>query len=134
MPRVVKLQVPSQLRELCEQIERWRLTRLSRTRIPEELWRAAAVVAKRVGIHPVAKALRLDYYDLKRRVDELSAPLARLSSHPGFIEVSPECPPAPSRVSLAVQMERADGARFQVQLSNVEQLLQLAEVFWRRRQ
>ena len=50
-------------------MERWRGTRRARARIPEPLWGAVVKVAVRYGIHRTAKALRLDYYSLKRRVE-----------------------------------------------------------------
>jgi hypothetical protein len=38
-------------------------------RIPEPLWAAAVKAAGRHGVHQTARALRLDYYSLKRRVE-----------------------------------------------------------------
>ena len=41
-----------------------------RSRIPEPLWASAVEVAVAYGIHWAAKALRLSYYALKKRVAE----------------------------------------------------------------
>ena len=49
-------------------IERWRQRRRPRARIPEELWREAAELACEYGINRTAKALRLDYNSLKKRL------------------------------------------------------------------
>jgi hypothetical protein len=37
--------------------------------MPEELWQTAARLAEKHGINPTAKALRLQYYGLKDRID-----------------------------------------------------------------
>lgn len=47
---------------------RWRRTRRGKTPIPEELWSAAAAVARRDGINQTAVALHLDGGKLKRRM------------------------------------------------------------------
>jgi len=40
-------------------------------RMPEALWKAAARLARAHGLSPVAKALGLDYYSLKKRTDTI---------------------------------------------------------------
>jgi hypothetical protein len=62
--------LPARLAEVRRRIERWRRTRKVRSRIPEPLWALAVEVAGTYGIHQVAKALRLSYYALKKRVIE----------------------------------------------------------------
>jgi hypothetical protein len=62
-------ELPARVEEVRRRLERWRGTSQSRSRIPEPLWVAAVKVAGRYGIHRTAKALRLDYYSLKRRVE-----------------------------------------------------------------
>jgi hypothetical protein len=57
------------LEQLRRRFERYRWTRKVRTRIPAELWDAAAKTAGRFGIHRTCEALRLNYYDLKKRVE-----------------------------------------------------------------
>jgi len=53
--------------ELRGRLESWRRKRSGRN-MPEELWRAAAEVAESEGISAVARALGLNYGNLKRRV------------------------------------------------------------------
>lgn len=60
--------LPATLLRTQQKIERWRQRCRPRARIPEELWRQAVELAGVHGIHRIAKALRLDYYSLKRRV------------------------------------------------------------------
>ena len=65
--------LPSRLKDLRRRFERWRRTRKVRTRIPEPLWAAAVRLAGRYGIHRTAKVLRVDYYALKKRVEQDAA-------------------------------------------------------------
>ncbi len=62
--------LPARLAGVRRRIERWRRTRKARSRIPEPLWASAVEVARTHGIHLAAKALRLSYYALKKRVIE----------------------------------------------------------------
>ncbi len=69
----VSREIPARMERVRQRLERWRGRRRPRTRIPEVLWAAAVQVAGRYGIHRTAKALRLDYYSLKRRVEREAA-------------------------------------------------------------
>ena len=62
--------LPARLENLRQRFERWRRTRKVRSRIPEPLWAAAVKSAAKYGIHRTAKALRVDYYALKKRVEQ----------------------------------------------------------------
>ena len=61
--------LPARLEGLRQRFERWRRTRKARSRIPEALWAAAVKMAGTFGLHRTARALRLDYYALKKRVE-----------------------------------------------------------------
>ncbi|MCX7425403.1 MAG: hypothetical protein NTW96_07225 [Planctomycetia bacterium] len=62
-------ELPARVENVRRRFERWRRTRQSRSRIPEPPWAAAVKVAGGYGIHRTAKAMLLDYYSLKRRVE-----------------------------------------------------------------
>ena len=62
--------LPSRLETVRRRIERWRRARKARSRIPDSLWASAVEVARSYGVHRAAKALRLDYYALKKRVGQ----------------------------------------------------------------
>jgi hypothetical protein len=66
--------------------EQWRQTRQGKARIPDELWSAAAKVARRDGINRIAAALRLDGGKLKRRVLALDT-VASTAAPPAFVEL-----------------------------------------------
>jgi len=52
--------------ELRKRFEEFRSQHRTRTRLPEELWRAAAEIAERRGMNLVCRCLRLDSNSLKR--------------------------------------------------------------------
>lgn len=58
--------------------ERWRRAHRIRSRLPNGLWAAAVQAALAYGIHRVSRALRLDYYALKKRVEQQSAAVVPL--------------------------------------------------------
>jgi hypothetical protein len=57
------------LEVLRRRFERYRRTRKVRSPIPEGLWAAAAKMAGTCGINRTAKALRLNYHALQKRVE-----------------------------------------------------------------
>jgi len=65
--------LPAWLEAVQRRFERWRRTRKVRSRIPEPLWAAAVRAAGQYGIHRTAKALRVNYYGLKKRVERQAA-------------------------------------------------------------
>jgi hypothetical protein len=56
------------IEQLDERFKRWRRGRPRGTKIPEDLWAAAVALAQEQGVNRTARRLRLDYYDLKKRV------------------------------------------------------------------
>ena len=53
-------------------MEDWRKSHTPRRRLPEELWEAAVGVARQEGIYQTARVLRLDYANLKRRIETIA--------------------------------------------------------------
>lgn len=121
-----KINLPGPVTAVGRRIDAWRRTRPKRGPMPEALWREAAQLAQAHGIHPIACALRLEYYALKRHVDGARRPEA--TAQPAFVEVS-VCPSAPAP-DCVVEMERPDGARMRVRLPSQENLIALTEAFW----
>lgn len=102
--------------ELSRQLEAWRETHRPPTPIPPDLWDRAVELAAEQGIGPTARALRLDYGALKRRVE------------PGVCEPTALSPaqfvewiaPLPNHVAeCALEVVSARGARLRVELRNV---------------
>jgi hypothetical protein len=60
----------ARLQQVHERIEQWRSSRTKRSRIPQDIWQDATILGEKLGVYPVARALRLDYQGLRRRVDQ----------------------------------------------------------------
>ena len=60
--------------QLQQQLEQWRTTQRVGAKLPESFWQSAAELARHYGANPAARALRLDYTALKRRVSEGLSP------------------------------------------------------------
>lgn len=64
----------ARLQELSRELDTWRSTqKRPGRRIPEEYWTRAARLAGEFGLRKVHKLLRLQYTDLKRRVERIEA-------------------------------------------------------------
>ena len=103
---------PAALSRAQRKIEQWRTRRRPRTRIPEELWREAAQLACEHGINRTARALRLDYYALKKR----AAAAARSGERaPEFVEILPGGLSAPGP-QCTIEVEEPGGAKLRIHL------------------
>jgi hypothetical protein len=78
---------PPELFKLARGLERWRASTPGRRRIPEPLWEGAARLARTYGVSRISAALKLSYYDLKRRAHGESAAGAPTQGPPTFIEL-----------------------------------------------
>jgi hypothetical protein len=121
----------ARLSALRDRIEGWRRQRDGkRARIPEELWAAAVDVARVEGVHPTSKALRLDYYDLKGRVDRMEH--VAETETPTFIELEPDAVRGCSRKAIVeIQGPRRDRMRIEVSGASTVELAALARALWR---
>lgn len=73
--------------KLRGRLESWRRNRDGRN-MPEELWRSAARLAESEGVSAVARALGLNYGNLKRRVHGSQRRAERsLGAQPLFVEI-----------------------------------------------
>ena len=125
---------PLQLEPVAQRLNVWRAARTRGQRIPDEIWQAAVDLAHIHGLNPTAAALKLNYYDLQRRLSE-----DRLARKPPnrapFIELP--APGLPSRVEEPATLDLIDGsgARLTLRLPNAspKDLLPVVELFLRRR-
>ena len=104
---------PAALSRAQRKIERWRERRRPRTRIPEELWREAAELACAHGINRTARALRLDYYALKKRAAAAARSGERAAE---FVEILPGGLSAP-RPECMIELEDAGGVKMRIYLA-----------------
>jgi hypothetical protein len=132
--------LPAGLEDVRRRFERWRQAHRPRSRIPDSLWSAAASAAGQCGIHRTSRALRLDYYALKERVEQQSMAIAapapksvanqRFRTLPTFLELAP--PAAAGSCECTLELENAAGAKMRVHLKNVAvpDLAALSRSFW----
>jgi len=128
---------PAWLERLRRRFDRWRETREGRSHIPEALWASAVKATGRHGLNPTARALGLDYYSLKKRVEadgsrdgsdqrEVVRPggsrqVAKSAAgriHRGdFIELAPV--PSACSPECILELEHPGGAKMRVHLTGM---------------
>jgi len=128
------------LETLTSKVSQWRAgCGTKRARVPEDLWEEAVVVARTSGVFATAKATRLHYSVLKKRVEQAKQAPASERPSPTFIEVAPPAvewsqPPLPSESEskTVVEFEGRDGGRLRVEVTgkSAVDLVGLAREFW----
>lgn len=120
-------EMPTPLLRLKRKFAEWRSSRTPGQRIPRPLWNSAAKLAARHGLSQTATVLGLDYYSLKRRVEQQSAETTSVAP---FLEL-PSAPPAPASECI-IELEDGTGASVRIQLKGTElpDLLELGRSFW----
>jgi hypothetical protein len=126
---------PPQLHALAQRLNAWRASRSRGQRIPDELWRAAADLARVHGLSRTAAALKLSYYDLKRRLVAGRRPRRRRLTPAPFVEVAPPALAPDLGERGTVELVQASGARLTLRLPNpsASDLLALVHLFLRHR-
>jgi hypothetical protein len=107
--------VPSELEQLRRRFEEFRNTRSGHARLPEALWAAAAELAKRYGVNPTARALRLEYGGLRKRVENRGQAKRKRapSTPPTFMEFV--APGAKAVSNCTVEVESAQGGKLRLE-------------------
>jgi hypothetical protein len=78
--------IPDSIVQLQRRLDELRSTRPHRTKLPETVWESAVELAREHGLYAVAHPLRLDYTQLKKRLDGVVAAPKKASS-PAFVEL-----------------------------------------------
>jgi len=119
-----------QIDHLRRRFEDWRKNGRPRTRIPKRLWESAVQAAGQYGLNRTAKTLRLDYYNLKKRLDASSAVRG---TTPAFIELSPATTGATQE--CVIELENRNGSKMRIHIKGVgtPDLNALSSTFWRGR-
>jgi hypothetical protein len=122
------------LDQVCQQFEYWRQTRKKRCPIPEQLWQAAESLYPEYSLYNISKALRLNYTDLKKRIEQkqtVSIPSAINQAE--FIEL--KINPATHPPECLVEMEDTFGAKMRMHVKEGAglDLLELGRIFLSRR-
>ena len=122
------------LEEVCQQFEYWRRTREKRCPIPQELWQAAETLYPEYSLYNISKALRLNYTDLKQRLEGKQPASIPSAINPAeFIELNINSPIRPQE--CLVEMEDAFGAKMRMHFKGGAglDLLELGRIFLSRR-
>jgi hypothetical protein len=133
--------LPAGLEGVRRRFEHWRRTHRARSRIPDWAWAAAVRAAGTCGIHRTSKALRLNYYSLKDRVEQHSAAAStppERSAGATFLELAPLADHGSAAVPVGrgectLELEDAGGAKMRISLKGVQppDLAALCRSFWK---
>ena len=149
-------ELPARLESARRRFERWRRTRKVRCRTPDSLWNSAVKAARTYGIHRTAKTLGVDYYSLKKRVEQQAVAPGSLSARRSAARPAAVAPAGTSAASDApdegaatrflelapigragsaeciLELEDAGGAKMRVHLKGLEapDLTALTRTFW----
>jgi hypothetical protein len=102
----------SQVERARKKFGAWRRSRKVVSRIPDDLWELALGAAREVGVNQAARALGLEYYALKKRLDT-SADRSILEPSGSFVEFDSSGAP-PFFTEWAVELENDNGVRMRV--------------------
>ncbi len=123
--------IPAPLATAERRFARWRKTRQKRTHIPNSLWALAVTRARTYGVAQTARILRLDYYRLRKRVEqETAAPCASdVVDGATFVELTP---PVRDVSECLVELEDNSGAKMRIHLKGTKlpDLVALGRSFW----
>ena len=124
----------SRLRQVQEQFEHWRRSRGKRGAIPDALWQAAIMLFPDYPVHRISKALRLNYTDLKHRVNaHRSTPEQSDVSATGFIELGLSDPMRPAECIIEMADQKGASMRMYFKGEAGLDLLALGKAFWSKR-
>jgi hypothetical protein len=106
---------PADLLRARNRFQAWRKQRQGRSRIPGTLWKLAIRLATSHGVSRTATALGVDYYTLKRRLEDVGG--ARQTSGSAFVELAA---PVLAGKQCLVELDSGAGTRMRVQLLGYE--------------
>ena len=118
------------LEKTRRRIARWRETCAYRgAAMPAALWAAALALARQHGLYRTARALRIDYGSLKKRLGTAGA--GRVPS-PAFVELPAVRPPGLG--SCVIDLEAPQGGRMRIEVTGVTvaDLVTLTQAAWGR--
>lgn len=113
------------LEEAKARFEEWRQTRKGKAAIPDELWWAAAEVARKEGVSRTSTELRVEWNELKRRMTTATGVIAPSE----FVELV--APQAQSLSECTIELEgRRCKLRIQLKGASASYLATLSRGLW----
>ncbi len=126
MPRNKKPTVG--LEEVKARFDEWRGNRKGKAPIPDELWAAAAEVARREGVSRTSTDLRVEWNHLKRRM-AAAAGTSSKPTPPRFVELV--APRAQTLPECTIELEGQRGKlRIQLKDASASYLATLSRELW----
>jgi hypothetical protein len=121
----------SQFERVQHRFDLWRKTRKRCSPIPATLWSSAVELAREHGLHRTARALRLNYYSLKKRFPVIAGAPCRPQREATFVELLPPGAAGPS--ACTIEMENAQGGKMKIHVQGLggPDLAVLSDSFWR---
>ena len=120
--------------QVQEQFEQWRRSRGKRGVIPDALWQAALLLFPDYPVHRISKALRLNYTDLKNRVNAQRSTSEQSDiSTAGFIELGLNDPMRPAECIIEMADQKGATMRMYFKGEAGLDLLELGKAFWSKR-
>jgi hypothetical protein len=116
MKKRSKSDVPARLVRGLERFDKFRKKHKGYRRFPDSLWTAAVKLAQTYGVNRTARALRLDYIALKKRLEEstVAATPSDTTASPKFIELLPS--ELTAAAECALECRRPDGTTIRIHL------------------
>ena len=127
------LHPPQALSALATRLNAWRSTRSVGQRISEDFWKAATELARVHGVSSATAALKLNYYDLQRRLGMPVRPRKPQAKLAQFVELPSPRRPEPSPDPGTLEVIRSNGSRLTLRLptARARDLLPLVSAFLR---
>ena len=127
----------SRLVRAAKRLDDWRRSTTGHRRIPAALWTMAADLAGTYGVARTAAALKLNYYDLQKRLQARTAPTgnsARPTPVPSFVELPAAALVGPTE--CLIELENAAGSKMRLHLKGAPtaDLVTLSGRLWEAQQ
>jgi hypothetical protein len=126
-----ELVLATEVETVRQRFAQWREQNLGRPPLPKALWSAAADLARRHGVNPIAQALGLNYYSLQERMESANGTERQPPPQaPSFVELMPWGAGLPE---CHLEVEHARGHKMKIQLKGTatHELATLAQLLWR---
>ena len=128
-------QVVNQVAALRNRVEHWRQHGGGKgTRMPEDLWKKAAEIARVEGVYATSRALRVNYQGLKSRLTHTNIREPACDKTATFVEVELKQPGDPGKTVVELFDERGRRIRIDVTGASAVDVMGLAQAFWRQGQ
>jgi hypothetical protein len=125
-------EVPFPMRKVYRRLERWRITRKGRSRIPESIWVAAGALAREHGVNRVSQVLHLEFNHLKRMAASSERiTKKRSATTPAFVElIAPQAGGGPCCGPCVIEIEGERG-KLRIELNgSADELASVSRSLW----